>query len=101
MIFTRFPRTNGEAVRAWPRCESVVEVKEQRDAPTELLPNTWRTACSLILIVAAVLRLYHLGLKPLHHDEGVNAYFLGRLFHQDIYQSIRRITTVQPCITSR
>jgi uncharacterized protein (TIGR03663 family) len=25
-------------------------------------------------------------LKPLHHDEGVNAFFLGRLFRQGIYQ---------------
>ena len=63
----------------------VVEVKGRRDTPTELMPHTWRAACFLILIAAAVLRLYHLGLKPLHHDEGVNAYFLVRLFRQGIY----------------
>jgi predicted membrane-bound mannosyltransferase len=40
----------------------------------------------LILLAAAVLRLYHLSLKPLHHDEGVNAYFFERLFRHGIYQ---------------
>jgi len=66
------------------RAISVVEMKG-RHARRELLPHTWWAACSLILIVAAVLRLYHLSLKPLHHDEGVNAYFLGRLFRQGMY----------------
>lgn len=68
------------------RAISVVDVKERRQARTELPPHIWRAACSLILVAAAVLRLYHLSLKPLHHDEGVNAYFLWRLFHQGIYQ---------------
>lgn len=63
----------------------MVDGKGRRDTRTELMPHTWRAACSLILVAAAVLRLYHLGLKPLHHDEGVNAYFLGRLFRQGIY----------------
>lgn len=38
----------------------------------------WNTA-TLILVVAAVLRLYDLDLKPLHHDEGVNWHFLRKL----------------------
>jgi len=48
--------------------------------------RSWEAACWLILVTAAVLRLYHLSLKPLHHDEGVNAYFFARLFRQGIYQ---------------
>ena len=65
------------------------EIRDQGDGAaarhTELLPHTWRAACLLILVAAAVLRLYRLSLKPLHHDEGINACFLGRLFHQGIY----------------
>src|ERR1700739_1129387 len=88
MIFTRSLQTNGEAVgcAAQMRAISVVGVKGRWHARRELLPHTWRAACSLILVTAAVLRLYHLSLKPLHHDEGVNAYFLGRLLRQGIYQ---------------
>jgi len=32
------------------------------------------------------LRLFDLTAKPLHHDEGVNAYFLERLFRQGVYR---------------
>ena len=41
---------------------------------------------SAIMIAAAILRLYHLSLKPLHHDEGVNGFFLTRLFREGFYQ---------------
>lgn len=53
---------------------------------TELSARVWKATCLLILIAAAVLRLYHLSLKPLHHDEGVNGYFLARLFRHGFYQ---------------
>ncbi|MEZ5428994.1 MAG: glycosyltransferase family 39 protein [Pyrinomonadaceae bacterium] len=36
--------------------------------------------------VAVFLRFWQLGLKPLHHDEGVNGFFLTRLFREGIYQ---------------
>jgi uncharacterized protein (TIGR03663 family) len=39
----------------------------------------WWNIATLILVVAAVLRLYDLDLKPLHHDEGVNWLFLRGL----------------------
>jgi len=39
----------------------------------------WRIAAAWILIVAALSRLYALDLKPLHHDEGVNGFFLINL----------------------
>jgi uncharacterized protein (TIGR03663 family) len=47
--------------------------------------NSWEAECWFVLFAAAVLRLYDLSLKPLHHDEGVNAYFFARLFRQGIY----------------
>jgi uncharacterized protein (TIGR03663 family) len=39
-----------------------------------------------IVIVAALLRFYKLEIKPLHHDEGVNALFFLRLFGENFYQ---------------
>src|SRR5436853_6372948 len=41
---------------------------------------SWLMAASGLLIVAALVRLYALELRPLHHDEGVNAYFMMQLF---------------------
>lgn len=52
------------------------------DAPSDRAdvdPHTWRILASWILIAAALLRLYQLDLKPLHHDEGVNGFFLTKL----------------------
>lgn len=61
-------------------------VRLWQSASAELLAHSWQAACLFIVVAAAVLRLYDLSLKPLHHDEGVNAYFLDRLFRQGIYQ---------------
>jgi len=41
---------------------------------------------SLIVVVATFLRFYQLTLRPLHHDEGVNGYFLLTLFREGIYK---------------
>ena len=42
------------------------------------LPKTSLVAL-LILAVAAALRVQNLALRPFHHDEGVNGFFLARL----------------------
>jgi uncharacterized protein (TIGR03663 family) len=39
-----------------------------------------------ILIVGSALRVHHLDLVPLHHDEGVNGFFLTKLFRSWFYQ---------------
>src|SRR5687767_475183 len=48
---------------------------------------SWRSvaAGALIIIAAAILRLYQLDLKPLHHDEGVNGYFVLKLIRERTY----------------
>jgi uncharacterized protein (TIGR03663 family) len=46
----------------------------------------WRIGVIVILVIAAVLRLYDLNLVPLHHDEGVNGNFLVRLVREGAYQ---------------
>ncbi|HKR00236.1 MAG TPA: flippase activity-associated protein Agl23 [Pyrinomonadaceae bacterium] len=51
----------------------------------EISPRVWWIASLCILAVAALLRLYELGLKPLHHDEGVNGFFLTNLYRDGVY----------------
>ena len=41
--------------------------------------DTWLAACIAILAGAILLRLIAVDLKPLHHDEGVNGFFLTSL----------------------
>lgn len=48
--------------------------------------RAWRGVSISILLVAAILRLFWLDLKPLHHDEGVNGFFLARLLREGVYQ---------------
>ena len=46
----------------------------------------WLISCFLITTVAAFLRFFSLGLKPFHHDEGVNGFFLTTLFRDGVYK---------------
>ena len=55
------------------------EVKEERDWP-------WLIGAAFVTVIAAFLRFYQLGLKPFHHDEGVNGFFLTTLFRSDVYK---------------
>jgi predicted membrane-bound mannosyltransferase len=46
----------------------------------------WLLCCVLITGVASFLRFFWLGIRPLHHDEGVNGYFLTSLFRNGEYK---------------
>ncbi len=46
----------------------------------------WLVGCSIITAIAAFLRFWQLELKPLHHDEGVNGFFLINLFREGVYK---------------
>ncbi len=46
----------------------------------------WRSACLAVLIIAAAFRFYALDLKPMHHDEGVNGFFLTNLIRLGSYR---------------
>jgi len=46
----------------------------------------WLLCCALITAVASFVRFFQLELKPLHHDEGVNGYFLTTLFRTGEYK---------------
>ncbi len=46
----------------------------------------WFWASLAVIAAAAFLRLYLLELKPMHHDEGVNGFFLTNLVREGRYQ---------------
>ncbi len=46
----------------------------------------WLLSCAVITAVATFLRFFMLALKPLHHDEGVNGFFLTNLFRDGVYK---------------
>jgi uncharacterized protein (TIGR03663 family) len=48
--------------------------------------RAWRGASIAILAVAALLRLWALEINPLHHDEGVNGWFLTNLVRAGVYE---------------
>jgi uncharacterized protein (TIGR03663 family) len=52
----------------------------------KLSPATWRVCSWATVTAGAILRLSQLSLKPLHHDEGVNGFFLVRLMREGIYR---------------
>lgn len=46
----------------------------------------WLIGCFIVTAVAVFLRFRQLELKPLHHDEGVNGFFLTTLFREGVYK---------------
>jgi predicted membrane-bound mannosyltransferase len=46
----------------------------------------WKAVVILALLAGLWLRFADLGLKPLHHDEGVNSYFLLNLADHNDYK---------------
>ncbi|HVF42413.1 MAG TPA: flippase activity-associated protein Agl23 [Pyrinomonadaceae bacterium] len=51
----------------------------------EIPERAWLVAAGYVLIAAAALRVVALGLKPMHHDEGVNGFFLMNLMRQGVF----------------
>jgi uncharacterized protein (TIGR03663 family) len=51
----------------------------------ELTPRVWQIACLVVMAATVFLRLYDLNLKPMHHDEGVNGFFLTDLYRNGKY----------------
>lgn len=57
-----------------------VESEEKR------LDIIWLVSSGLVTVIAIFLRFFWLGLKPFHHDEGVNGFFLTTLFREGVYK---------------
>ena len=58
----------------------------QETAGGELSPRAWRIAYAVIMLVATLVRVYRLELRPMHHDEGVNGFFLMNLIRTGVYR---------------
>lgn len=66
-----------------------MEIEAQaRDAAAEekKFDVMWLASSALVIAMAVFLRFFWLGLKPFHHDEGVNGYFLRTLFDDGVYK---------------
>jgi len=46
----------------------------------------WLLSCGVVTALATFVRFVGLTLKPLHHDEGVNGFFLTNLFRDGVYK---------------
>jgi len=53
--------------------------------PVRSSPRSWPWPEILILVIAAVLRLVALDIKPPHFDEGVNGWFADQMSHTGFY----------------
>src|SRR5437763_9537813 len=61
------------------------DVRQDKVDALEISPRIWRLSSLMILVGAAFIRLYELGLTPMHHDEGVNGFFLTNLYRTGVY----------------
>ncbi|HEX9963345.1 MAG TPA: glycosyltransferase family 39 protein, partial [Pyrinomonadaceae bacterium] len=68
--------------------QSTVDGQEESSLDSRLSTHDslWLVGCFVIAAVAVFWRFYDLLLKPLHHDEGVNGFFLTTLFREGIYK---------------
>ncbi|HEX8131228.1 MAG TPA: hypothetical protein VF527_19170, partial [Pyrinomonadaceae bacterium] len=66
--------------------EGVVAAQAEADGDGELSGRAWRIAYAAVLVVAALVRVYQLELRPMHHDEGVNGFFLNNLIRTGIFR---------------
>lgn len=60
--------------------ENIQTVEEQKP------DSVWLVCSVLVTAIAAFLRFFWLALKPLHHDEGVNGFFLTNLVRDGVYK---------------
>ena len=64
-----------------------IQISEDNRTNSSAVNNIgWLLSCAVITVVATFLRFYMLALKPLHHDEGVNGFFLTNLFRDGVYK---------------
>lgn len=56
------------------------------EARKEISDKLWWAGCIAVTAIATFLRVFWIELKPMHHDEGVNGFFLTKLFRDGFYQ---------------
>lgn len=60
--------------------------EDKSSKPFELSGKYWTIGCVIVTAAATFLRFRQLTLKPMHHDEGVNGFFLTTLFREGVYK---------------
>jgi uncharacterized protein (TIGR03663 family) len=61
-------------------------VARNADAGTSTRPAWWWPTLGGIVAAAALLRLVHLGARPMHHDESLDAWFSWKVAHGQEYR---------------
>lgn len=61
---------------------NITENEQERTRPDIV----WLCCSAAITVIAFAFRFYDLTLKPLHHDEGVNGFFLTTLYRTGVYK---------------
>src|SRR5215207_3938096 len=56
------------------------------NADTRRPDSMWLLSCAVITAIGTLLRFVLLTVKPLHHDEGVNGWFLTNLVRDGVYR---------------
>jgi uncharacterized protein (TIGR03663 family) len=85
---TKRARKKGKPAKSQTRASQKSPVREdvaRTPLGDEIPEHVWLIASVVILMLATALRVYALDLKPLHHDEGVNGFFLTNLLRQGVY----------------
>jgi uncharacterized protein (TIGR03663 family) len=62
------------------------EIQTTTNNGQQTTDKLWLVGCFVITAIATFVRFYDLALKPLHHDEGVNGFFLTTLFREGVYK---------------
>jgi uncharacterized protein (TIGR03663 family) len=83
-------RNRKKARDDWGAASSSAEKRRKGEPPApvpvgDIPERAWIYASAAILLLALLLRIYALDMKPLHHDEGVNGFFLTNLLRQGRY----------------
>ena len=76
-------RRRGEEEKNLPTPDSRLSTDQERPKTED---RFWLFGCVAVTAIAAFLRFFWLELKPFHHDEGVNGYFLVTLFRDGVYK---------------
>jgi hypothetical protein len=81
-------RPNKDAEHARAKTDPRAETGEEPGAYVRVFEKqrNWLIASGSVLAISAFVRLFYLSLNPLHHDEGVNGFFLTRLFNEHKYE---------------
>lgn len=74
-------------VKEKPAAEPAVQAETPEAVETHERPDyLWLAGAGFVTVIAAFLRFFWLELKPFHHDEGVNGFFLTNLVRDGIYK---------------